>query len=170
MTRILYDQAARMASACGSIQLIDAYCGTGTISLALSDSFEQVIGIESYLPSVEDARNNALVNAVTNAAFIHGRTEDELAALMAVSAPGTVLLVDPPRAGLDRRAVETIIDACPPALVYISCNPATLARDVKLLTASGYELQEVQVVDMFPMSGHVEAIILMTRSGSGEKK
>lgn len=165
MTEVLYRQASEMTVAYSNSILIDAYCGTGTIGLSMAASFKHVTGIESNLQSVEDARHNALLNGITNSEFIHGRTEDKLAGLMREQNGDIILLVDPPRAGLDRKAVDTICEACPPIVIYISCNPATLARDVKLLTASGYIMKEVRVVDMFAMTGHVEVVIMMTYCG-----
>ena len=169
-TERLYSIAAQYADLSGGETVLDLYCGVGTIGLVLSGRAGRVIGIESVKAAVLDANRNAVINGIVNAEFRCGKAEEELPKLLAEGIVPDVVILDPPRAGCDPALLEAVLAAAPARVVYVSCDPATLARDIKILCAGGYKFIEAQPVDMFPHTGHVEAIILMTRSGSGEKK
>ncbi len=138
--------------------VVDAYCGIGTLSLPLARGAGQVIGIESYLPSVEQARTNAQFNGVANCKFIAGTVEDQLPHLQA-----DIVVLDPPRRGCERAVIAAISALEPRRIVYVSCNPATLARDLQLLAQDGYNLVSVQPVDLFAQTHHVESVALLVR-------
>lgn len=141
---------------------VDAYCGTGSISLFLAGEAQKVYGFEAYPDAVKDARHNAAINGIENTEFIPGDVADTLGTLHDAE-PETVV-IDPPRAGCDEKALEGIIRLNPRKIVYVSCNPSTLARDLKILTGRGYNVAEVQPVDMFPQAYHVETVVLITRA------
>ena len=158
----LYDCA--IAYAGGGDLAFDLYCGAGTISLCLSRSFSRVIGAEIVPEAVENAKVNAAANEVRNTEFIcadAGKAAEELAKRKLQ--PDTVV-VDPPRKGMDEAAVRAVCAMAPARVVYVSCNPATLARDVLRFSELGYSLHEVTAVDMFPRTCHVETVVLMTRT------
>lgn len=136
--------------------VLDAYCGVGTFALSLAADAKQVIGIESNAAAIADAEANAA--DTDNVAFIHG-TPEEIAPTLDIAAPLVVL--DPPRTGLDKEALSALVSLAPPRIVYVSCDPATLARDIKRLLASGYHLREVQPVDMFPQTYHIECVAVL---------
>ena len=136
--------------------LIDAYCGVGTFGLSLAQEVGQVIGVEADLWSVEDAKANG--RDLGNVTFVHGSARDVVPALD-VTAP--LLIVDPPRSGLEPGALSALVQLAPSRLVYVSCDPATLARDIKGFVAAGYALREVQPVDLFPQTYHIESIALL---------
>lgn len=165
-TKVLYDKALEYAALTGEETVIDAYCGIGTISLFLAQRAKKVYGVEIVPEAVEDARRNAQLNGVTNAEFAVGRAEDLLPRWRKAGIAADVIVVDPPRKGCDRSLLETIIEMKPKRVVYVSCNPATLARDLRILEDGGFRTVEVQPVDMFPHSGHVECVILMVRKGA----
>ena len=149
----------------------DLYCGIGTISLFLARKAGQVYGVEIVPQAVEDARNNARINGITNARFYVGKAEEVLPEYYAdyekkhgERARADVIVVDPPRKGCDEALLETIVKMEPEKVVYVSCDPATLARDVKYLRENGYEVRRVRAVDMFPHTVHVETVCLMSRS------
>jgi 23S rRNA (uracil1939-C5)-methyltransferase len=144
----------------GTESVVDAYCGIGTLSLPLAQKTRRVIGIESLPAAVHQARGNAQFNRVENVEFVQGAVEDILPSL---ETPDIVLL-DPPRKGCDARVLETLGQKCPQRIVYISCNPATLARDLQQLTASGhYTISCLRAADFFPQTPHVETIAFLTR-------
>lgn len=149
------------AAATAQMRVIDAYCGIGTLSLPLARSAHQVIGIESHPRSVEQARINARANNVTNCQFQLGAVEQCLPGLAA-----DILVLDPPRKGCDPAVIETILRLAPLRVVYVSCNPATLARDLRLLVQGGYQLQRVQPVDMFAQTHHIESVATLLRGAS----
>jgi len=156
---ILFSKTVEYANCKGTA--IDAYCGTGSISLFLAQQAEKVYGIESFPASIEDARHNAEINKVKNAEFVLGDSGKVLAAWKKDKPEAVV--IDPPRAGCDARALEGIVLLKPKRIVYVSCNPATLARDLKFLVSKGYSVAEVQPIDMFPQTYHVECVTLMSR-------
>ena len=162
-TEKLYDRALVYA---GSGDLaFDLYCGAGTISLCLSRRFSHVIGAEIVPEAVENAKANAAANGIENAEFIcadAGKAAKELAARGLK--PDTVV-VDPPRKGMEEAAVQAVCSMAPERIVYVSCDPATLARDLLRFSSLGYSLQEVTAVDMFPRTRHVESIVKLTRAG-----
>jgi 23S rRNA (uracil1939-C5)-methyltransferase len=146
----------------GDELLVDAYCGIGTFTLPLAQRVRQAIGLEVQAASVEQARLNAQLNGITNATFEAGAVETLLPKLE--KTPDVVLL-DPPRKGCDRSVIETLLQTLPQRIVYISCKPATLARDLKLLCqTSEYQLTHVQPADFFPQTPHVECAAFLVRS------
>jgi 23S rRNA (uracil1939-C5)-methyltransferase len=154
-------------------RLLDLYCGAGTLGLALSGSFSEVIGVEQISSAVADARATAAGNGITNVRFIEAPVEAWLEGKTpeGVEPPPARLdggaLVDPPRSGLHPRAVRGLIALAPSWLLYVSCNPSTLARDVALLVDGGYRPVRLRVVDMFPHTAHVESVLLMERTDPG---
>ena len=147
----------------------DLYCGIGTISLFLAQRAGQVYGVEIVPQAVEDAKHNARINAVENAEFYVGKAEEVLPEYYAgfeqmhgKKAHADVIVVDPPRKGCDEALLETIVKMEPEKVVYVSCDPATLARDVKYLRENGYEVKKVRPVDMFPHTVHVETVVLLS--------
>lgn len=166
----LYDKALEYAALIGSETVLDLYCGVGTIGLYCASQAKKVIGIESIKSAVLDANRNAVINGIVNAEFVCGKAEEELPKLLEQGIKADVVILDPPRVGCDPELLDAIAEAGPDRIVYVSCDPATLARDVKILGEKGYGFVEAQPVDMFPHTGHVEAVILMTYCGSDKKK
>lgn len=162
-TAVLYYKAVEYANLTGSEDIIDAYCGIGTISLFMARKAKKVYGIEVVPQAIEDAKFNVLENNLYNAEFIEGQAEDVLPKLVDEGLKVDVAVVDPPRKGCDPRLLDALVHAQPKRIVYVSCNPATLARDLKYLSDRGYNVQEVQPVDMFPQTMHVECVALMSR-------
>ena len=165
-TARLYEKALEYADLNGNEIVWDLYCGIGTISLFLARQAKQVYGVEIVPQAIEDARRNAALNGITNAEFFVGAAEDVMPAKYQES-NGTmhadVIVVDPPRKGCDQSLLDTVADMQPERIVYVSCDPATLARDVKYLGEKGYEVKKVCPVDMFPMTGHVETVVLLSK-------
>jgi len=164
-TEILYAKALEYAALTGEETVLDVYCGIGTISLFLAERAGRVIGYEESVQAVHDAGANARINKVTNVEFVSGRAEDRLPRLAEQGFRSDVIVVDPPRQGIDKKALQAIADMQPKRMVYISCDPGTLARDLQFLSHRGYRALEVQPVDMFPQTSHVESIVLMTNCG-----
>ncbi len=162
-TEILYGKALEYAALTGNETVFDLYCGIGTISLFLSEKAKRVIGVEVVPDAIEDARRNAVLNNVSNAEFIVGEAEVVIPDLYAQGVKADVVVVDPPRKGCDEALLNTLVEMSPERIVYVSCNPSTLARDLKYLSTHGFEAKEVQPVDMFPWTGHVESIVLLQR-------
>ncbi len=162
-TEKLYAKALEYAALTGSEKVIDAYCGIGTISLFLARKAAKVYGVEVVEQAIEDAKENARLNGIENAEFIEGESEVIIPRLARLGLHADVVVVDPPRKGCDEALLKTIVEMAPDRMVYVSCNPATLARDLKFLTENGYRLGEVQPVDMFPHTSHVECLVLMSR-------
>lgn len=160
----LYDKALEYAGLTGGETLLDLYCGVGTIGLYCATHAKKVIGIESLKSAVLDANRNAVINGIVNAEFICGRAEEELPKLVEQGVKADVVILDPPRAGCDPVLLEAVADAGPSRIVYVSCDPATLARDIKILGEKGYRFVEAQPVDMFPMTGHTECCCLLERA------
>ncbi|OGJ89575.1 MAG: 23S rRNA (uracil-5-)-methyltransferase RumA [Candidatus Raymondbacteria bacterium RifOxyC12_full_50_8] len=138
--------------------LVDAYCGVGVFSLLLSRTAKQVIGIESVSEAIRDARLNASLNNINNTEFIQGFVENEIHKIKDIDA----VILNPPRTGCEGSVLHALGKAKPGKIVYVSCNPATLARDLKIITDSGYKIMLVQPVDMFPQTAHVETIVGLT--------
>ena len=144
--------------------VIDLYCGIGTISLLAAKRAKNVLGIEVVPSAIENAKANAIKNGITNAEFICGAVEDVIPKLLTSEKQDfTSLILDPPRKGADPKAIEAIIASGIPRIAYISCNPATLARDCKLLSSAGYTLEQIRPVDMFPETEHVETVVQLVR-------
>lgn len=162
-TEKLYGTALEYAGLDGNETVWDLYCGIGTISLFLAQKAKKVYGVEIVPAAIEDARRNAELNGITNAEFFVGKAEEVLPEMYAKGeARADVIVVDPPRKGCDAALLETVVKMQPERIVYVSCDSATLARDLKWLCAEGYELKRVRGVDMFPMTGHVETVCLLS--------
>ncbi|WP_416730396.1 23S rRNA (uracil(1939)-C(5))-methyltransferase RlmD [Fictibacillus sp. JL2B1089] len=162
-TKVLYDQALQYAELNGDETVIDAYCGIGTISLFLAQKAKKVYGVEIVPEAIEDARRNAELNNIHNAEFAVGKSEDVIPEWKKQGITPDVIVVDPPRKGCDEELLKTIIEMKPKRVVYVSCNPATLARDLRILEDGGFKTVEVQPVDMFPQTTHVEAVAKLER-------
>ncbi len=160
----LYETALEYAALTGSETVWDIYCGIGTISLFLAQKAGQVYGVEVVPQAIENAKANAALNGIENAEFFVGKAEEVLPEkYRQEQIYADVIVVDPPRAGCEESVLSTMVSMSPKRIVYVSCNPATLARDLKVLCENGYEVQKVQPVDMFPHSAHVETVCLLTR-------
>ncbi|WP_243290961.1 23S rRNA (uracil(1939)-C(5))-methyltransferase RlmD [Bacillus sp. FJAT-47783] len=162
-TKVLYEKALEYAHLTGEETVIDAYCGIGTISLFLAQKAKQVFGVEIVPEAIEDAKRNAQLNGINNVEFAVGEAEQVIPAWYEQGIRADVVVVDPPRKGCDESLLGTILDMKPKKVVYVSCNPATLARDIAVLEQGGYETKEVQPVDMFPHTMHVECCSLLVR-------
>ncbi|MEI5907418.1 23S rRNA (uracil(1939)-C(5))-methyltransferase RlmD [Bacillus spongiae] len=157
-TKVLYDKALDYAQLTGNETVIDAYCGIGTISLFLAQKAKKVYGVEIVPQAIEDAKRNAELNGFRNVEFAVGASEDVIPKWYEEGVQADVLVVDPPRKGCDENLLNTILQMKPKKVVYVSCNPATLARDLHVLEEGGYQTIEVQPVDMFPQTMHVECV------------
>ena len=175
----LYGKVVEYADLKGGETVLDLYCGVGSIGLFLADDMRKkgdsagrVIGIESVKPAVVDANRNAVVNGIVNARYVCGKAEEEMPKM--VSGEGLkdeslritqadVVILDPPRAGCEEELLKAVVDVDPSKIVYVSCDPATLARDIKYLVANGYEFVEATPCDMFPWTGHVECVSLLQK-------
>lgn len=171
-TEKLYNKALEYAALTGEETVWDLYCGIGSISLFLARDAKKVYGIEIVERAVEDAKKNAELNGLTNTEFYAGKAEEVLPEFYRKAAAENsddasihpdVICVDPPRKGLDEKCIETMLQMQPKRIVYVSCNPSTLARDLEMLVDGGYELVEVTPVDQFPNTVHVETVCLMSR-------
>jgi len=158
----LYEIVLDMADLKGDESVLDLYCGTGTISIFLSQNAKKVIGVESVEESVENAQRNAGLNNVTNCEFVCGEVKKVLAQLVDDKKIPDLVVVDPPRAGLHKHVVKSLVSMKPPKIIYVSCNPSTLARDLKILCEECYELDRVQPIDMFPHTYHIETVVKLT--------
>ncbi len=147
----------------GKETLIDLYCGAGTIGLSMSDKCKRLIGVEIIPEAIENAKRNAAQNGVQNARFICGDAPQAAEQLRKEGIRPDVVVVDPPRKGLTPELIDTIVQMSPDRVVYVSCDPATLARDLKLFTEQDYSVKEITPVDMFPRTSHVESVCLMSR-------
>lgn len=141
----------------------DLYCGIGTISLYIGNQAKKVYGIEIIKKAIEDARDNAKLNSIDNVEFEVGKVEDIFPRLMDKGIKGNKIVVDPPRKGCEKKVLEAIVKLNPEKVVYVSCNPTTMARDAKYLVDNGYKIEEVQPVDMFPHTAHVEICCLLSK-------
>lgn len=168
-TEKLYSTALEYAGLTGEESVWDLYCGIGTISLFLSQKARQVYGVEIVPQAIEDAKNNAALNGITNAQFYVGKAEEVLPAfynsnnLDAGMRHPDVIVVDPPRKGCDEQCLSTMLAMRPERIVYVSCDSATLARDLRILVDGGYELQKVRAFDQFAHTGHVETVCLLSK-------
>ena len=163
MAEKLYGLAGEYASLAGFERLYDLYCGIGTIGLTMAPRAGELWGLEIVEPAVGDAIANARLNEIDNARFFAGDARTALRLLVAEAGSPDVVVVDPPRAGLSQKVVRRIIDAAPKRLVYISCNPTTLAPNAAQLVEAGYVLRKVRPVDMFPQTPHIECVALLER-------
>lgn len=162
-TEVLYSKTVEYAGLTGKETVIDAYCGIGTISLFLAQHADQVYGVEIVKEAIDDARSNALLNEMRNVKFEVGASEDVIPAWKEQGITADVIVVDPPRKGCDPRLLDTILEMKPERVVYVSCNPSTLARDLRILEDGGYSTVEVQPVDMFPHTVHVECVAMLVK-------
>lgn len=158
-TEILYNKVLEFTDLRGQETVFDLYCGIGSISLFLAKKAKRVYGVEVVKPAVQNAKENAKENGVTNALFYCGKAEEVVPKLYDDGITADVVVVDPPRSGCDKVLLDTIIRMKPDRIVYVSCNPGTLARDVEML--EGYEVKMAQPVDMFPWSFHVECVCVL---------
>jgi 23S rRNA (uracil1939-C5)-methyltransferase len=170
-TEKLYGLALEYADLKGEETVWDLYCGIGTISLFLAQKAEKVYGVEIVPQAIDDARNNARINAIENAEFFVGKAEEVLPEYYAkyerehgVKAYADVIVVDPPRKGCDETLLQTMVQMRPERIVYVSCDSATLARDLKYLCENGYEMTRCRAVDQFPMTTHCEVISLLQKT------
>ena len=177
-TEKLYGLALEYADLKGDETVWDLYCGIGTISLFLAQKAKQVYGVEIVPQAIDDAKENAKINAIDNAEFFVGKAEEVLPEYYAEyerehngeTAHADVIVVDPPRKGCDETLLETIVKMQPEKVVYVSCDSATLARDLKYLCANGYEITVCRGVDQFPQSVHVETVVLLSKGEVDSKK
>lgn len=160
----LYALAADYAGLDGSETVLDLYCGAGTIGLSMAARAGKIIGVEIVPQAVENARQNARANNILNAEFICGDAGTVAAELVSRQEAPDVIIVDPPRKGCDSQTLEAIVSMAPQKLIMISCNASTAARDCAFLCANGYRAERAQAVDMFPRTGHVETVVLITRA------
>ena len=163
-TEVLYNKALEYADLNGEETVFDIYCGIGTISLFLAKKAKKVYGIEIVEEAIKDAKRNATLNGLENTEFYVGKAEEVVPEMYKKGKKSSVVVVDPPRKGCDEKVLDTIISMNPDRVVYVSCNPSTLARDLAYLDERGFKCREVQPVDMFPHSVHVENVALITRA------
>jgi 23S rRNA (uracil1939-C5)-methyltransferase len=171
-TQKLYATALEFAGLTGNETVWDLYCGIGTISLFLAQRAKKVYGVEIVGQAIGDARANAELNNISNAEFFVGAAEEVLPAKYAAdpSMRADVIVVDPPRKGCDEALLECITKLEPKKIVYVSCDPATLSRDVKYLGQHGYALKAVRPCDMFPQTSHVECVTLLQRMSNTRER
>lgn len=162
-TKVLYDKALAFADVGADDIVIDAYCGIGTISLFLAQQAKKVYGVEIVPEAIADAKENAKRNQIDNAEFVVGQAEKVMPWWTEQGLRPDVIVVDPPRKGCDEALLQAMIDMNPKRIVYVSCNPSTLARDLRILEDGGFKTEEVQPVDMFPQTMHVESVALLQR-------
>ena len=162
-TEILYKKALEFAGLTGKETVIDAYSGIGTIGMIASDRAKEVISVELNGDAVRDARLGARQNNIRNIRFYQADAGEFMVAMAARKEKADVVFMDPPRAGSDRKFLDSLIRLKPGKVVYVSCNPETLKRDLSYLTAHGYRAGKIQPVDMFPMTEHIETVVLMSR-------
>ena len=182
----LYSKAAEYAALTGTETVLDLYCGVGTIGIFMADKAARVIGIESVKPAVIDANRNSVINNIINTRYICGKAEEELPGMMGLAKlykwnevnerverkpeitidHADVAVLDPPRAGCEEALLNAVVKAAPDRIVYVSCDPGTLARDIKYLCANGYEFIEATPVDQFPWTSHIEVVARIQKKKS----
>ena len=164
-TQKLYSTALEYAGLTGNETVWDLYCGIGTISLFLAKSAKKVYGVEIVPEAIADAKENAQLNGIENAEFFVGKAEEVLPEQYEKNGVyADVIVVDPPRKGCDEKLLQCMVQMAPKRIVYVSCDPATLARDLGFLEANGYKVEKVRCTDMFPHSTHVETVCLLSRN------
>ncbi|WP_416151944.1 23S rRNA (uracil(1939)-C(5))-methyltransferase RlmD [Salipaludibacillus sp. HK11] len=164
-TEKLYDVAKEAAGLTGEENVVDAYCGVGSIGLWVADKAKELRGMDVVPESIADANKNATNHGIDHATYEVGKAEDWLPTWEKQGWKADVVMVDPPRSGLNPSLIETLIRTKPKRIVYVSCNPSTLAKNIAELAIGGYELKSLQPVDMFPQTSHVECVVLMSRVG-----
>ncbi|MDO5539509.1 MAG: 23S rRNA (uracil(1939)-C(5))-methyltransferase RlmD [Eubacteriales bacterium] len=163
-TEVLYGKAIEYAELSGKEKVIDAYCGIGTIGLIASKKAKEVIGVELNPNAIRDAKINAKQNNITNVQFYQADAGEFMVSLARQGVSADVVFMDPPRAGSDEAFLSSVVKLAPEKVVYVSCNPETLARDLKYLTGHGYQVKKMQPVDMFCFTQHVECVTLLQKS------
>lgn len=162
-TEVLYGKVLEFAQLTGEETVLDLYCGVGTISMFLAQKAKSVVGIEIVPQAIEDAKRNAALNSLTNVQFVCSDAAAYASEVSGKQKKIDVVVVDPPRKGCDELTLNSIVRMQPGRIVYVSCNPSTLARDLRILEDQGYRTEVVQPVDMFPHTYHVETVVLMSR-------
>ncbi len=162
-TEILYGKAIEFADLKGNEKVVDAYCGIGTIGMVASKTAGEVIGCEVNPDAVRDAKINAKINGVENIKFVCADAGEFMLGMKEQGEKCDVLLMDPPRAGSDKKFLSCAVALSPDKIVYISCNPETQQRDLYYLIKSGYKVKKIQPVDMFPFTAHIESVVLLTK-------
>jgi len=160
-TEVLYRKALEYAALTGTETVFDLYCGIGTITIFLAKKAKKVYGVEVVRSAIADAKQNAINNGINNIDFFAGEAEKVIPILYGDGISADVVVVDPPRKGCEEKLLDTLVKMAPKRIVYVSCNPSTLARDVNYLEARGFVATEVQPVDMFPWTAHVETVLLL---------
>ncbi|HEX3561559.1 MAG TPA: 23S rRNA (uracil(1939)-C(5))-methyltransferase RlmD, partial [Solirubrobacterales bacterium] len=164
MAERLYGIAAEMAGLTGAERVFDLFCGIGTLGLSMAKGAGEIWGIEIVPDAIVDAEENARLNGIENARFRTGDARKEIRPLLEEAGRPDVVVVDPPRAGLSQKVVRRLIECEAPRIVYVSCNPTTLAPNAAQLTEAGYRLLRVKPVDMFPQTPHIECVALLEKS------
>lgn len=162
-TEVLYGKAMEFADFKGNERIIDAYCGTGTIGIIASRNVKSVIGVEINKDAVKDARENAKLNAIDNITFVADDAGKFMVKLAEAGEKIDAVIMDPARAGSDIPFLSSLVKLAPKKVVYVSCNPETLARDLLYLSRNGYKVRKIQPVDMFPHTDHLECVCLITK-------
>jgi len=162
-TRVLYEKAKELANLSGKERVLDAYCGTGTIGLIMAKNAKEIIGVELNRHSVADAKKNAEINNINNARFFAADAGDFMDDLALNNEKIDVVITDPPRAGCSGKFLKSLVSLSPKRIVYVSCNPETLSRDLFALRKANYKVKTIQPVDMFPFTEHIETIVSLTR-------
>lgn len=162
-TKVMYDKVLELAQFKGAERVLDLYCGAGSIALYIAKEAGQVTGVEIVPEAIEDANFNKAMNGIENVRFILGKAEDEIGRLMKENEEVDMVIVDPPRKGCDESLLKAIGESKIPRMIYVSCDPATLARDAAILKTYGFEPDVIQPVDNFPQTHHVETVVLITR-------
>jgi 23S rRNA (uracil1939-C5)-methyltransferase len=169
-TKVLYDQVVNYAELTGEEKVLDAYCGLGSIALYVADKSKEVYGIEVVEEAIDLAKKNAQLNDIENCSFKTGKVREVIPDLENEFS-ADVVIVDPPRKGCHQSVLESFVELGPEKIIYVSCKPTSLARDLKFLTDNGYSVEEVQPVDMFPQTYHIETVTkLVERKQPGKKK
>lgn len=163
-TKVLYDKALEYAELTGEETVWDAYCGIGSISLFLAQKAKKVYGVEIIEPAIVNARENAVLNGIDNTEFFVGKAEEVIPAKYKEGITADTIVVDPPRKGCENALLETLAQMAPSKIVYVSCDPATLARDLGYLCERGYKVAKVQPVDMFPHTTHIEVVAQLVKA------
>ena len=162
-TELLYNKAIEYAGLNGNQKVIDAYCGIGTIGLIASKYAKEVIGVELNSDAVKDARENSKLNQITNVSFYNNDAGKLMVEMAEQKASADVVFMDPPRSGSTEEFMDSVVKLNPSKVVYVSCNPETLARDLAYITKKGYRVKHITPFDMFPFTGHVETVVLLSR-------
>lgn len=169
-TEVLYNKVLEFAALGGKEKIIDAYCGTGTIGLTLAGKAKSVIGVESNPDAVADAVINAKLNGIKNTKFVAADAGDFMQELAEKNEKIDTVITDPPRAGCSKRFIDSLLSLSPKSIVYVSCNPETLTRDLFALRKGGYKVKKIQPIDMFPFTEHVECVVSLTRHNELPRK